>query len=120
MKYNCPNCGAVVEYDLHKCPYCGTSYFDMSCIDFEEGTPFYLKFKINMNGLPVYITQLVVPETGEITMSQDVCTARSQNGVPICSATTSQQLTTNIKFNAVKMPNNHLMDIEHTNYRICK
>lgn len=36
-KLNCPNCGAPFEIETHKCPYCGTSYFDMGCIDFEKG-----------------------------------------------------------------------------------
>jgi len=30
---NCPNCAAPYDAALNKCPYCGTSYFDMSCID---------------------------------------------------------------------------------------
>lgn len=47
---NCPNCGAVYEIDKNKCPYCGTSYYDMSAIDFEDGEPFYLKIKTKMNG----------------------------------------------------------------------
>ncbi len=38
---NCPNCGAVYETDKNKCPYCGTSYFDMSFVDFTNGIPFY-------------------------------------------------------------------------------
>ena len=27
---NCPNCGAPLEAEVNKCPYCGTSYFDFS------------------------------------------------------------------------------------------
>lgn len=115
MKYNCPNCGAVIEYDLHKCPYCGTSYFDMSCIDFEEGTPFYLKFKTSMNGSPVYITHLVVPELVRMEISQDNCVVKGQNGIPIGSAVRSKNLTTNIIFNAVTMQNNQLMNIVYAN-----
>ena len=34
---NCPNCGAVYEIDKNKCPYCSTSYYDMSAIDFTNG-----------------------------------------------------------------------------------
>ena len=45
MKTNCPNCGAVINPEQHKCSYCGTPYFDMSAIDFENGKPFYLKIK---------------------------------------------------------------------------
>ena len=46
MKYNCPNCGNVIEPDLYKCPYCGIQYLDISHIDFNEKTPIVFKFKI--------------------------------------------------------------------------
>lgn len=42
---NCPNCAAPYDVTLNKCPYCGTSYFDMSCIDIDNHKPFYLKIK---------------------------------------------------------------------------
>lgn len=115
MKYNCPNCGAVLEYDKHKCPYCGTSYFDMSCIDFEEGTPFYLKFKANVCGLPIYITQLVVPEIEDVTMIQESREVIGIHGIPISETTTNKQLITSIKFNATPMSNGTLMTMEYKN-----
>lgn len=42
---NCPNCGAAYEIDKNKCPYCGTSYYDMSAVNFEDGEPFYKDIK---------------------------------------------------------------------------
>ena len=42
---NCINCGAPFDVELNKCPYCGTSYFDMSCLDLDSGKPFALKIK---------------------------------------------------------------------------
>jgi hypothetical protein len=42
---NCPNCGASLESDVCKCPYCGTSYFDISAINIDDGEPFYLKLR---------------------------------------------------------------------------
>ena len=42
---NCPNCGAPEDVELNKCPYCGTSYFDMSAIDMEMHEPFFLKIR---------------------------------------------------------------------------
>ena len=44
---NCPNCGAPYNVELSTCPYCGTSYFDMSAIDINETSPFYLKLKMD-------------------------------------------------------------------------
>lgn len=45
MDRNCPNCSVPYDVNLSKCPYCGTSYFDMSCIDVCERRPFYLKLR---------------------------------------------------------------------------
>ena len=42
---NCPNCGAPYSMDLVKCPYCGTSYFDLTAIDLVDDTPVCLKIR---------------------------------------------------------------------------
>ena len=42
---NCPNCGAPLDPNANKCSYCGTSYFDMTSINIDDGEPFYLKLK---------------------------------------------------------------------------
>ena len=55
---NCPNCSAPYNVELNKCPYCGTSYYDLSAIDITTHEPFYLKIKAEINGAPCYITQL--------------------------------------------------------------
>ena len=33
---NCINCGAPIEHNTTKCPYCNTSYFDFTNIDFDN------------------------------------------------------------------------------------
>ena len=58
---NCINCGAPFNIELNKCPYCGTSYFDMSCLDLDSGKPFALKIKTKINGRDCFITQMVRP-----------------------------------------------------------
>ena len=47
MKTNCPNCGAVIDPEQHKCSYCGTSYFDMSEIDLTTGSDYCYGGKAN-------------------------------------------------------------------------
>ena len=56
---NCPNCGAPLESDVCKCPYCGTSYFDISAINLDAGEPFYLKVRTNWGGKPAIVSALV-------------------------------------------------------------
>ena len=70
---NCPNCGAPLEADICKCPYCGTSYFDISAINIDDGEPFYLKLRRRTpNGGYDIITALVRADSSlTITCTQD-------------------------------------------------
>ena len=102
---NCPNCAAPYDVDLNKCPYCGTSYYDLSAIDFTTNEPFYLKIKTEMNGMPCYITQLVRPKADiSIEFSSDTVEAYDLCGNSICTFTKSHSMTTNIAFEAVASP----------------
>jgi hypothetical protein len=42
---NCPNCGAPIEN--HKCPYCGTIFYDFA--EFEVGKTAYIRLNVNGN-----------------------------------------------------------------------
>lgn len=44
---NCVNCGGAIDSDTAKCPFCGTSYVDMSPADIQLGG----KFVIRIHGL---------------------------------------------------------------------
>lgn len=96
----------------NKCPYCGTSYYDMSALNFESSEPFYLKIKTNINGKSAYITQLVEPylDAMSIDFSTDYTTAYGGYGLwQMCS---NQTLNTNISFRAIPMKNNNLCIVE--------
>ena len=41
---NCPNCGAPLEAETNKCPYCGTSYLDICGLKLDGKTPIVLKY----------------------------------------------------------------------------
>lgn len=105
---NCPNCGAPYETDLNKCPYCGTSYYDLSALDITAREPFYLKIKTKMNGHPCYITQLVKPRADmSIEMSSETVDVIGSSGNSICSFTKGMSLTTNLSFEAVTSDTHH-------------
>ena len=103
---NCPNCGAVINPDKDKCEYCGTSYYDLSCIPFNE--PFYLRLNIGTREHPRIILQKVY--TTNVTVDY-----KSQN-IDICGyergVTTSisrlkspfMEQTYELRFNAVEPP----------------
>ena len=44
---NCPNCGAPIDYEKNKCVYCGTWYYDFSCIPSDR--PFFLRINTGEN-----------------------------------------------------------------------
>ena len=99
---NCPNCGAPYDIDKNKCPYCGTSYYDLSALDFTNNEPFYLKIKIEMSGKPCYITQLVRPKANlSLTCENNTATAYGFGGVPLKTFNTGCSITTDISFEAV-------------------
>jgi hypothetical protein len=66
---NCPNCGAPLEAEINKCPYCGTSYFDFSIcqVGVDDKTPIVLKFKATGRTMEQILTALVIPSGAEIT-----------------------------------------------------
>ena len=66
---NCPNCGAPLEAEVNKCPYCGTSYFDFSICQVDYRTPMVLKFKATGMTTEQILTTLVIPSGAEITYS---------------------------------------------------
>lgn len=112
MKRNCPNCAAPYDTQLNTCPYCGTSYFDMSCIDFEECKPVYLKLKTKIGNNTVYITQKVIPRMGDITMSTDTVDITGRYGEVINRVVSNKSMTTNVSFEAVcDYSNNSLCQI---------
>ena len=41
---NCPNCGAPIDYEKNKCSYCGTGYYDLSCMT--VGKPFFMRINV--------------------------------------------------------------------------
>lgn len=68
---NCPNCGAPYDINATQCPYCGTSYFDLSFIDFEATEPFYIMIKKRFGNHLGLITMRVMPEMFETNLSTE-------------------------------------------------
>ena len=101
---NCPNCAAPYDIEFNKCPYCGTSYYDLSALDLSAREPFYLKIKVDMNGRPCYITQLVRPRMDNISMEFNSSDIECYGGVgnnKLATYIRSYGLITNLSFEAV-------------------
>ena len=103
---NCPNCAAPLSAEEIKCPYCGTSYIDMSCIDLENHEPFYLK--INMHGYQV-IT-MVRPVTANMTVSAGTRYAYGGRGMEkLISFQDEPEVNIDISFSGIPNSKNHII-----------
>ena len=102
MKYNCSYCGAVIEPDLHKCPYCGVQYLDISHIDFNEKTPIIFKFKIGNGDESTYITQCVLPRV-DFDVSRDYKEIANNDSYLLAQLITGTHIHTNLSFDSIPM-----------------
>ena len=95
---NCPNCAAPYDAALNKCPYCGTSYFDMSCIDINSSEPFYLKVR---SGDMTFMSKVVVKQDVSITISKDVADVTNEYGDIVGRTVEGQSVDIDIGFKSV-------------------
>ena len=74
-KTNCINCGAAKDTDEIKCPFCGTTYLDLTAIDFDSGKPVVCQFvlpsdvRIGDSDKRVVMSMLAVPQLDEISQT---------------------------------------------------
>lgn len=66
---NCKNCGAALDNENIKCPYCGTLYFDLSTIPLN--TPFILTINVGTESQPKIITSRAVCDRLSIDIAPD-------------------------------------------------
>lgn len=108
---NCPNCAAPYDPAENRCPYCGTAYFDMSTVDFDNREPFYLKIKVN----GYMITQLVVPETCAFSSEEEMAEARGGLGdVVLYKTLISTKYLTHLGFAGIAQKNGTVVLMEKT------
>ena len=99
---NCVNCGAAIDIDEIKCPFCGTTYLDMTAIDFNSEDPVVCKFLLP--GSDKYVlSMLALPVLNEIQM-QDETASITDGGRTIKSFVVSRNMTMDIHFQAVTHP----------------
>lgn len=108
MKKNCPNCGAPFELSEYKCPYCGTLYLDLSVIDFDNNTPFFLTIK--KDGYS--ITQQVQPKTANIEANREEVCATNGLNQKLFVITTNINYELNVEFKGIPFKGNHYCAIK--------
>lgn len=94
---NCPNCSAPLELGNYKCAYCGTLYLDLSMIDFDNNTPFFLTIKKDGYAF----TQKVMPQTADMTATSNVVYASNARGRKLSVFNRGMDIETNVQFIAL-------------------
>lgn len=100
---NCPNCGAPYEITKIKCPYCNTTYLDVTDACFEDGTPMYLRVRTPYINEGATILMKCIPYLSHIEFHNnetvDIC---GRNGIPIKQIATNREATMNMSFTAIE------------------
>lgn len=105
MRTNCVNCGAAIDIDEQKCPFCGTSYFDLTDIDFTASDPVALRLRLPYYGSKALVTMLARPRLEEFSVNTDYVYAVGHAGERLASIPSSQSVNVGVSFDAVVKPN---------------
>lgn len=96
-KTNCINCGAAKDVEDVKCPFCGTSYFDMTAIDLNESLPVALMIR---KGRFVF-QMLAKPELQSVSIEDDIDYVTDWKESHLGQFTKSRTVTAGVQFRAV-------------------
>lgn len=112
MDKNCPNCSAPYDAILDKCPYCGTSYFDMSAIDIDNQQPFYLKLRY---GDMIFTSKVIAEPHIDINYCKDIVEAINLKNNRIKTIIRKNDVDVDIKFHSVLDDKGNLFTIMYEN-----
>ena len=106
-KTNCINCGAAKDTSEIKCPFCGTTYLDMTAIDFSSDDPVVCQFVLpdyvhpGMSGKMV-MSMLARPHLDAITQTADTVDVYGGfGGSPICQFTVGCNIDIGVSFSPI-------------------
>lgn len=104
MRTNCVNCGAAIDIDEQKCPFCGTSYFDLTDIDFTSCEPVALRMKVPYLG-GAMITMLAKPKLDGFNINTEYTTCYGGfRNTPLAYFPSSTSVNVGVLFDAVARP----------------
>ena len=111
-KTNCINCGAAKDTSEIKCPFCGTTYLDMTAIDFSSGDPVVCQFVLPNNirlgdsDGRVIMSMLAVPKLEDISMTANTVDVYGGNSpYPLTRFTQSWDMNVGVSFMPVVSKN---------------
>ena len=106
MKYNCVNCGAPIDYEQEKCPYCGTYYYDLTTMTIGEAAA----LKIKVPGKGKFFGKAILRDV-EMCMDSDNVIATTGMGDKTSSFRHSMSVSMEMKFSFVVGDNGELLTV---------
>jgi len=95
---NCVNCGSAKDVDAKVCPFCGTSYFDLTDIDLDQRHPCVVRFKFQDK---IFQMKAFVG-LAEFHFRPDYMDIRSSDGMTIKHLLMRNNISANIEFISVE------------------
>lgn len=103
-KTNCINCGAAKDTSEIKCPYCGTTYLDLTAIDFSSCDPVVCEFVLPQmfrGGKRMVMSMLAVPQLDTITQTANTVDITGYGGAHISTVTIGYDIDIGVSFHPV-------------------
>lgn len=94
---NCPNCGAPYDSSLNTCPYCKTSYFNMSAIDLNDRRPMWLKLRM---GDMIFTSKVILKPDINISLNEEAREIHGHFGT-VSKIVTNKTADVNVTFCSV-------------------
>ena len=114
-KTNCVNCGSAKDIDEIKCPFCGTTYLDLTAIDFASGDPVVCEFvlprsvRLGETNSRVVMSMLAIPRLEEIVQTANTVDIVGYGGRRLSSFTTGYDMDVSVSFKPVCRANDKTM-----------
>lgn len=101
-KTNCINCGAAKDTDEIKCPFCGTTYLDLTAIDFASGDPVVCQFVLPYDKSRAVLSMLAIPKLTDVSIHSTYTDVYGGLGSGIlCRLETSREINVGVEFKPI-------------------
>ena len=115
-KTNCINCGAAKDTSDIKCPFCGTTYLDLTAIDFSSHEPVVCEFVLpSFNGTTnkdkAIMRMLAIPNLESLTMESNHVDVYGSCGQRVATISTGADINIGVSFTPVYRRNRSLFDV---------
>lgn len=107
-KTNCINCGAVKDTSEIKCPFCGTTYLDLTAIDFSSDEPVVCQFvlpdniRIGNSNAKAVMSMLARPCLETMSMEANTTNIYGSWSNPIATFTSSYDVNIGVSFKPIE------------------